>query len=372
LPDKSSKYADHGTACHELAAKFLGPNFLYSRNHYKAENGVELDYDDISYVVAYADQVKDYTGAGTLLVEQQVDYSEAIGVPDSFGTSDAIIISEDGEELIILDLKMGKGISVDADENPQLMLYAVGALNEYGLVYDIKRVRLVISQPRLNHLSEWSCTVEDLMEFADKAKRSAQIAYGIYKDGLKKTDDMYFSPSEKACRFCKAKSICPALNNFVQQEIESGFENIADELPVSTVIDTLAQKMKAIPLIEAWCKSIRGAVEAELLQGKSVDGFKLVRGKAGNRKWTDEKAAEETLKSFRLKQEEMYTFDLISPTAAEKLLKDNPRRWVKVEELITRGDGKISVASVDDKRPALDVTDVEAGFDVINNEEGEL
>ncbi len=363
LPDTSSKYADEGTLAHELAADYLifkcVPDVFYEKN---------MPEEMLVEVEKYYKQIQEYVGNGTLLVEKRVDYSEYIDVPDSFGTSDAIIVSEDGEELIVCDLKYGKGVTVDADENSQLMLYALGAINEFSALGDFKRVRLVISQPRLNHLSEWSCTIEHLMEFAGKAKHSAQIAKYIYDNSDLLVTSENLNPSEDACRWCKAKSFCPALSNFVQQEIESGFDAITDELPVTTLIDDLAAKMKAVPLIELFCKAVRAKVEAELIQGKPVDGFKLVRGKAGNRKWTDEAVAEETLKSFRLKQGEMYTFNLISPTTAEKLLKENPRRWSKVEELITRSEGKLSVASADDKRPAIDVANIEAGFDVINNE----
>ncbi len=127
--------------------------------------------------------------------------------------------------------------------------------------------------------------------------------------------------------------------------------------------------MKAIPLIESWCKAIRTAVESELLSGKPVEGFKLVRGRQGNRSWTSKDEAEELLKSMRLKQEEMYSFELISPTTAEKLLKDTPRRWSKVEALITRKEGPIGVAPENDKRPAFVIAQAGEGFDVVGDTE---
>jgi hypothetical protein len=120
--------------------------------------------------------------------------------------------------------------------------------------------------------------------------------------------------------------------------------------------------MAKVGLVEDWCRAVRAEVERRLLAGKDVEGFKLVTGKKGNRQWADGPTVENLFKSFRLKQNEMYKFDLISPTAAEKLLKDNPKRWSKVQEHITQSDGKPSVAPASDKRPALDIQSVAEDF----------
>jgi hypothetical protein len=113
--------------------------------------------------------------------------------------------------------------------------------------------------------------------------------------------------------------------------------------------------MDKVGLVEDWCKAIRAEIERRLLQGLSVTGYKLVEGKQGNRKWSDEAQAEAAMKSMRLKSDEMYERKVISPTAAEKVLKQTPAKWEKLQKLIVRNPGKPSVAKADDKRPALAV-----------------
>jgi hypothetical protein len=117
-----------------------------------------------------------------------------------------------------------------------------------------------------------------------------------------------------------------------------------------------------VRLVEDWCSAVKAEVERRLLAGKTVEGFKLVEGRRGPRKWADEAEAEKVFKSFRLRQDEMYDMKLVSPTSAEKLLKDNPKRWAKVEDLITQSDGKPSVAPATDKRSALTVSSVADDF----------
>ena len=366
LPETTSAYAEEGTLAHELAARWLSAP--YHPDNIRELSMATMDYGEemIGYVQKYVDQVREFTGDGTLMVEKGVDYSDYIGVPDSFGTSDALIISKDGEEVTVVDLKFGRGIKVDAEENPQLMLYALGAINEVSVLgYSPKRARMVISQPRLNHLSEWSCTVEELMEFAEHAKVQAKAAVEHIDCHSALVVDI-LNPGKHQCQWCKAKKICPALTKSVTASVGRDFDDLtvsAAPLTAPTDPKLLAEKMASIPLIEDWIKSIRAEVEAQLLKGNAIPGYKLVRGKQGNRQWADEAAAEAALKAMRLKQEDMYSFKLQSPTAIEKFMKDTPKRWEKLQPLITRKEGAISVAPEDDRRPAVDVSEVGAGFD---------
>ena len=147
LPDANSSYADDGTRMHTAAAEMLLGQPV----------SVELDDEEHDVVQTYVDWVKLEARGHQLLVEQRVDYSDVIGVPDSFGTADAIILA--GDTIKICDLKTGRGVKVDAEENEQLMLYALGALEVFGLVGDFKRAKLVIVQPRLGNISEWEVTI---------------------------------------------------------------------------------------------------------------------------------------------------------------------------------------------------------------------
>ena len=351
LPDTSSKYAAEGTAAHELAAKCLE-----LEANAEAVIGDTMTVDGYDFTVTadmahhvndYCKLVREYAEGGQLLVEKRVNFSEAIGVPDSTGTSDAIVIHPD--RLTVIDLKYGMGVKVDATENEQLQLYALGALHDYGMMGDFTEIVMVVHQPRLNHVSEWSIPVEKLEEFREAARLAAIEALDNREPRL--------NPGEKQCRFCKAKATCPALKAEISDAI-GGIATPADfaDLAVAEE-DDVSRAMARVELVEQWCKAIRAEVERRLFAGEPVAGFKLVEGRRGNRAWSDEAAVEKLFKSFRLKQEEMYDFKLISPTKAEKILKaKNPGRWEKVDALTSRGDGKPSVAPATDRRPALAVS----------------
>jgi hypothetical protein len=349
LPDTSSAAADEGTAAHWLGEQILNGADGTTLVGAKAENGVTVTADMLTDVLKYTSYVQDVVKAtgGTLLVEQRLPIGHLTGEDGAHGTSDTVILA--GHELIVIDLKFGQGVRVDAERNRQLRIYALGALEQYGLAFDFTQVRMVIHQPRLDHVSEWVDTGEELEAFADDV-RAAAMNCGIPTPPL--------VPTTKGCRWCKAKADCPALRDVVMDQ----FENIE---PETATADQLGEAMGKTELIEGWIKAIRGKVESNLFAGIPVVGFKLVQGKRGNRAWADEAEAEATLKAMRVKHDLMYSYKLISPTTADKLAKSKdigPRQWPKVLALITQSDGKPSVAPEDDKRPAL-ILDVAAQFD---------
>lgn len=128
---------------------------------------------------------------------------------------------------------------------------------------------------------------------------------------------------------------------------------------------SLSEKMKLVGFVEQWCKAVRSQVEAQLLSGMPVEGFKIVRGKKGNSQWVDETKAETVLKSMRLSNEEMYNMDLISPTSAKKLFKNQPKRLARIsaDGMITQSDGALSVAPEDDARAAVFIAPAADDFD---------
>lgn len=369
-PNTTSKFSSEGTAAHELAemclTQRLDADAFIGRIITADGIDFEVDEDMAAHVQFYVDRVREYADGHELLVEQRVDFSAVVTVPESFGTSDAIIITADGAELMIVDLKFGRGVKVDAEENSQLQIYALGALDQFGMVYDFERVRMVIVQPRLGHVSEWDCTVEELLRFGEEVKTAAIVAKSYVDLGADKLLPAAFKPSEKACRWCKAKAACPSLDKTVFEGVAPSVDDLADltEEAVQTAIDdlpkvfslSLSRKMELVDLVEDWCKAVRARVESELLSGRKVDGYKLVEGRAGSRAWSSKAEAEEALKAMRLKAEDMYDWTLISPTTAEKLAKAGtigPRQWPKLQNLITRAPGKPSVAPLSDKRPEL-------------------
>jgi hypothetical protein len=351
--DKPSAYAEEGTRAHLAAAAILEGRTI---------DITRCDEEMLEHVMLYTDLVQSLvTEQALLFVEQRLQFSEAIGVEDSFGTADAVIIEAD--RITLVDLKYGMGVRVDAVKNAQLMLYAIAAIEQFGMAHDIKRVRLIIVQPRLDHVTEWEIPVEELEPFRIEAHFAAQKAIQCveaYPGGQGMPLDM-LNPSEAACRWCKAKAVCPALANFVMSSVADDWVDLdkdiepqlgsAIELVKAAGPEHLGRCLAAIPLIEDWCSAVRGAVESELLAGRPVPGFKLVQGRQGQRKWTADDAPVEILE--KALGEAAFSVELISPTAAEKALKASPSTWKELQAFITRSDGKPSVAPISDKRPAI-------------------
>lgn len=375
LTDTSSKFADEGTAAHELAAWALEAGndaaAYIGRIIATDDHEFEVDQEMADYVQTYLDLVRDIAQGGQLLVEQRVEFSHIVNYPDQGGTADAIILLED--EIVVVDLKYGRGVRVDAEDNEQLRIYALGALAAFDLIGDFKRVRMVIHQPRLGHISEDVLTVEALEQFAGLAAERAFIALKVldHKDEAA----LHLEPGEKQCQWCKAKPNCPKLAAHVEDVVGRDFGYLtSSQADVDTLLEDeavpLSDKMAAVDLIESWCKAVRAETERRLFDGVPVTGFKLVEGKRGHRKWANAAEVEAAFKSMRLKVEEMYDFTLISPTTAEKLHKAGTigkRQWPRLQELITQSEGKPSVAPESDKRQALVLTAAVDDFDLVGD-----
>lgn len=343
--DEGSSYADEGTDAHELAAVCLNEGTdAFKYLSLEMGKGNVVDADMARNIQQYVDYVREIAKDGELMVEQRLSISEITGEADAFGTADAIVIV--GDTLHVIDLKFGRGDPVEAENNPQLQIYALAALSTFGVLYDIKSVVMHIHQPRLFAVSSWSQTVDELTLFGDKVWNAAI-------DTRQPNAPLVTSP--KGCKWCKAKADCTALRDEVVATFNSIQPNEATEYD-------LAWCMERADLIESWISAIRAKVMANLKQGVAVPGFKLVQGKRGARAWSSPADAEALLKACRVKHDQMYDYKVISPTKAEALFKEKiigPRQWPKVQALITQSEGNPSVAPVSDKRPALvlDVTD---------------
>lgn len=379
IPDESSEFADEGTAAHQIAAWCLGNGSnaaaYVGRVITVGDRAFEVTDDMAEHVQRYVDDVRAYAADAELLVEQRLPIDHVTGEPDARGTADAVVMRADGE-LQVHDLKFGRGVRVDATENLQLALYALGALREYdGLAGEFRTVRLVIHQPRLGHLSEWALPVAELATIADRVKYAAERV----QQAREASDDAlpnYLHQSEKACRWCKAKANCPALAGFVADTVRAELTTVAERQAPAVPTDTgrLSTAMRAVDLIEDWCRAVRAEVERVLFAGTPVEGFKLVEGRKGAREWTDAEKAEELLrKQFRLPVEQAYKLTLISPPQAEKLLaKTSPRRWHKLQPLIRQKAGQPSVAPADDPRAPWSPPDAVKDFTDDTSAEGLL
>ena len=388
LTEPPSSYADEGTAAHFLAAHCLetgteikdyldrtillqesgdGEHFeeWMDQAHYttgptKTLNSFVVDNDMVEHVGKYVSDVRRVKlglANSELHVEQRLSIEYMTEEEEAAGTSDTVIVSD--EFLVVADLKYGMGVRVNAENNRQLKMYAASAKRKYELMHDFTKIQVAILQPRLNHTSQHTYTLKQIEDFEGEVREAVvQVnnAIDIHENGGDLSD--YLVVDEDACRWCKAKATCPKLAAFVAESIDAEFEDLTELLPLPDVVDpeVLSIKAKAIDIVEMWCKAVRGKVESVLLEGKPVPGFKLVEGKMGHRKWSDEQEAEKVFKSMRLKVDEMYDMKLISPTSAEKVLKSTPKRWARVTALITQTKGGPSVAPESDKRPAMVIT----------------
>jgi len=401
--DASSRYAAEGTLGHTLAAKCLTDNVAAARfigNPYNVDNfAFIVDADFAAHLQTYVDNIREYAVDASLMVEVEVDYSKYLGVKpvEGFGTSDVVILRSD--ELQVHDLKMGQGEVVEAEGNWQMMLYALGAYEQYGelLDYDAEtKVTMVIHQPRIRKApTEWSCTVGDLFEFgaqmklAAHADKAALWGHAAYRNGGRKPEefkawsDKYLVPGEKQCRWCSAKAMCPAVRDVVTKTVFNATPVDASEFKAMTFVpkihvhptgnDWLSSAMKQVPLIRDWIKAVTAEIDRRVLGGQQIEGFKVVMGDQGDRAWSSEAAAEVELKSMRLKQDEMYSRKLISPTMAEKLTKGKTpaigeRQWKKLGELIQRAPGAPRVVPEGHKAPAIVVAAVDDEFDNLESQ----
>lgn len=383
MPDKRSNAAEEGTAAHAVAEavlKAINPRWRGKRPEFQRLAAAEfigetvenwlITEDMAAPIQAYIDAVMAIAGESPLYIECRVDFSHVVGIPKSFGTADAVVI--DGSELQIHDLKFGRGVKVSAVNNPQLMLYALGALRMFDLGHEFSTVRLFIHQPRLSSVSEWSITVQELMDFGKKARAAARKAIQLYtlaEDG-QKLDPSDFNPSESACRWCKAAGVCKPFAQRVYEEVAREFVDIdAAEFNACDfqrlTDEQLAQAFRNIGMIENWCKKVDAEVQGRLEHGQAVPGLKLVEGRPGPRKWKDAAAAEEMLSRLTDDSPRIYApLKIISPTDAEKYFKKDLDSWEQLRPYITRSAGAPAVVSESDPRPAL--ANAAEDFETIN------
>jgi hypothetical protein len=387
-PNNSNIYSATGTCAHLLLDYHFrdgrNPDAFLGRIFPVDGFDIEVDDDMVQAVGTAIRNIKEMAGDGMILSEQVVNYSRYLQVDkdDAWGTADIIVLR--GNELQVHDYKNGSGVAVQAENNPQMMLYGLGALEAVNdTLGPFKTVRLVIHQPNVKQApSEWSLTVDDLEHWA---LTTAGDAVEKRKAALLSAGDpvpwgySFLVPGEKQCKFCKAKATCPALRAEVSQAVFNNTAASPEEFGVESPADPkhpseeawLAACMDKADLIEDWVKSVRAEVERRLLSGEPVPGYKIVQGKMGHRKWVDPVVVEATMKTMRLKEAEMYDFKLISPTTAEKLAKAKtigPRQWPQLKELITQTQGKPHVAPESDPRLALTLTPVVDEFQDVSVE----
>lgn len=354
IPDTSSPYADEGSAAHalgelaltrgEACEKFIGqhdpeyPDYIFTK-------------EMAEHVQVYVDYVNAITtGKAEAFIEQRVDFSD--WVPEGFGTSDAIVIN-DGV-MTVVDLKYGQGVRVDAPNNSQAMLYALGALADYGFIYEIDIVEIAIVQPRKDHISEWTIKASDLLEWAENEVKPRALEAV--------SDNAKLNPAPKACQFCKARDRCRALAEFNLDLISDGFDVIGKPIHLKATESLSNVELgKILPYadqITKWVKAIEAVALEQLEIGETIPGYKLVEGRS-TRQWLSEEDAETAMRNAKVKVADMFTKKFISPAQAEKLL---GKTHSILSEHVIKNKGKVTLAPESDKRPAIE-SNVTDGFE---------
>ena len=227
------------------------------------------------------------------------------------------------------------------------MLYALGALEDYGMIYDIDLIEIAIVQPRLDHIDEWSIKVSDLLKWAETVKEQARLCL---------TDDAPRVPGEKQCQFCKFKPRCPEQKEMTEKALMVMF----DDMSPATVknVDALTDKHLALvmshkKLIEGWLSSVEKLITEKLQAGESFDGYKLVEGRS-LRQWQDEEEAQKVLSANGYDDDKLYTKKFVSVAQAEKLV--GKKNKALIEDFVIKPPGKPTLAPESDKRPAINIT----------------
>jgi hypothetical protein len=282
----------------------------------------------VSFVQGRIKEARKRDKSSIVMLEQRLDFSE--WVPEGFGTGDVVIVS--GGTLEVIDLKFGKGVQVDAKDNSQLRLYALGAWNEYEMLFDIENVRMTIVQPRLNHISTDEMKLTDLVEWADTyVKPRADMAMngeGEYVPGAH-------------CRFCKARFTCRAR---AKEAIEADFKE-----PALLDDSEIAELLNKVEQIEKWAKDIQEYARSKAEQGTKFTGWKLVEGRSV-RKYSNPEEVANRLFAEGYGESDLYERELKGITALEKSL--GKKRFNElVADLIVKPAGKPSLVPEDDKRP---------------------
>lgn len=340
-PDEGSPYAAEGTLAHELAelkarkafVEPMGPQkYAAAKRKLKASElwADEMDACTDVYLEVLKDTVARYDSPPHVVVEQRVDFSR--WVPEGFGTADCIIIG--GTELCIIDYKHGKGVKVEAEDNAQLMLYALGALDRYGMIYGVETVRMTIVQPRLEHVSTAAVEVADLLEWADNVVKPTANKAAKGEGGYKAGDH---------CRFCKARHQCRARAlHYLQQEPKD------KELLTAAEIGAILAQAQGL---KAWVSDLEEYALSQALAGEEVPGWKAVEGRSV-RAFADQDAAFDALVKQGVAESLLYERKPITLSAAEKLV--GKARFAEVcGPWISKPQGKPTLVPDTDKRPAI-------------------
>lgn len=348
--NKSSSFAEEGTLAHEFAELMLRVKYegltgtkgskalaVIKENHLYSEDMPGHVEKHTDYVIQQFTEAKRLTPDAVLLIEKKVDITHLI--EEGFGTCDVIIIADGTMEVI--DLKYGMGIRVSAEDNSQLKLYASGALEEYEMLYDIHTVRLTITQPRMDSISSWEISTEDLIKWGQEVVKPKAL-------------EAYAGAGEQVvgehCHFCRAAPKCKAQLELAKATAQKAFTD--DEVQLISDEELIDMYAK-IPLIKKWFDKVTDHLYQEALDGKKWEGYKLVDGQS-RRGWLDEEVVIDILEKEGFEEARYTSIKLKGIGDIEKLVgkKEFP---VLLGEVVGFKKTAPSLVPESDKRPALGI-----------------
>ncbi|SHI17568.1 DUF2800 domain-containing protein [Sporanaerobacter acetigenes] len=350
--DKENTAAAEGTAAHALCEhklrKALKMRSKRPTSSYDSDEMEQYTDDYVDFVMEQLEIVKQSCKDPLVLIEQKLDFS--CYVPQGFGTGDSIIIAD--EKLHVIDFKYGMGVLVDAVENPQMKLYGLGALEIYDSLYDIKEVSMTIFQPRRENISTWTIPVEELKSWAEnELKPKAILAINGEGD---------YIPGEW-CTFCKASAKCRA-----RAEAKLELARCEFKLPPLLTDMEIEEILHKIPDLTKWANEIIAyATDSAVNHGKQWNGFKVVEGRS-NRKYKDEEAVANVARANGYR--DIYRQSLITITEMQKLMGKKQFEEV-LGGLIYKLPGKPTLVPITDKRPAMNISNVNDEFNKIMEDE---
>lgn len=347
-PNTDTVYTQEGTIAHEVAQVYAEA-YLHHSGHSELDaqlNALRAKWGDeaitgemLECAEGYAAYIQEHvTPTATVLLEQRLDFS--LWVPKGFGTGDCVII--DNGTLTVIDYKYGQGVAVASEGNPQMRLYALGAINDYGCVYDFDAVRMSIYQPRINNISEARMSVADLLEWAETVvKPTAAEAF---------SGQATYHAGAHCRKFCKHAGRCKALAYYCTDYVETHGLRVA--VPHLTDAEYL-EIVQMEPLIKMWLDKTTRAAMDRIIRGDKIAGLKVVEGRSA-RKWANEDKVFAALASAGYSGEDITEPLAVKTVAAMEKSIGKKKVAELVGDLIEKTPGKPTLVLASDKRPDYD------------------
>lgn len=345
FPDASSPYALEGSRAHAYAEQFLNLFLKTGKTIVAIKDNAEMQEAVQAYVNICVEKINEAITASPdaqIKVEQRLDFSR--WVPEGFGTGDMVMVSDKYFEIV--DLKYGKGVPVSAINNSQMRLYALGMYEAFGYLYGADEVRMTIVQPRLDSVSTETISVDDLLAWGEEVEKKAKIAF--------KGEGEFCAGSH--CRFCKARNTCRA-------HAEYELKNVKEDLQTAELEDfEISDILLRAKNIKTWLDGLEAYALGKALDGYEWPRMKLVEGRS-NRKITDDEIAAYQLLNAGFGAEVIYKPKALrSITDLEKLCGKKIFSEL-MSGVIEKPPGKPTLVSADDKRQALEITNIRNDFD---------